>query len=295
MQKISVIGAGSWGTTLAFLLGEKGFDVKLWARREELANDIESKKENRQYLPGIKIPSNVIAEYSLKNVIEGSEMIVSAVPSEFLRKMMNDTKPYFKNQIIVSNFIYIRQKGPYGNGTPVLNARAAIGDEPFAILWGDEFIASNPPRLKQMIDVWEQTGVPNISAVRVPESSVAKYGIADVSPVSDSVHKINRIVEKPRVGEAPGNLAAHGAYIMTPRLFEILEKTPVGQGGELWLTDAISVLAKEQDVHAVEIKNARYYDTGNKLEYLKTVVEYGLMHPEIKNEFAAFIKYINNR
>lgn len=195
----------------------------------------------------------------------------------------------------LANFIYIRQKGPYGNGTPVLNARAAIGDEPFAILWGDEFIAADPPRLKQMIDVWEQTGVPNISAVRVPEASVEKYGIADVSLVSDGVHKINRIVEKPKVGEAPGNLAAHGAYIMTPRLFEILEKTPLGQGGELWLTDAISVLAKEQDVHAVEIKNARYYDTGNKLEYLKTVVEYGLMHPETKDEFAAFIKYINNR
>ena len=195
----------------------------------------------------------------------------------------------------LANFIYIRQKGPYGNGTPVLNARAAIGDEPFAILWGDEFIAAEPPRLKQMIDVWEQTGVPNISAVRVPESSVAKYGIADVSPVSDGVHKINRIVEKPKVGEAPGNLAAHGAYIMTPRLFEILTKTPLGQGGELWLTDAISVLAKEQDVHAVEIKNARYYDTGNKLEYMKTVVEYGLRHPEIKDEFSAFIKYINNR
>ena len=195
----------------------------------------------------------------------------------------------------LANFVYIRQKGPYGNGTPVLNARVAIGDEPFAVLWGDEFIASDPPRLKQMIDVWEQTGVPNISAVRVPEASVGKYGIADVSPVSDGVHKINRIVEKPKPGEAPGNLAAHGAYIMTPRLFEILAQTPVGQGGELWLTDAISVLAKEQDVHAVEIKNARYYDTGNKLEYLKTVVEYGLMHPEIKDEFSAFIKYINNR
>ena len=119
----------------------------------------------------------------------------------------------------LANFIYIRQKGPYGNGTPVLNARAAIGDEPFAILWGDEFIASNPPRLKQMIDVWEQTGVPNISAVRVPESSVQKYGIADVSPVQNGVYKINRIVEKPKVGEAPGNLAAHGAYIITPPLF----------------------------------------------------------------------------
>ena len=197
----------------------------------------------------------------------------------------------------LANFIYIRQKGPYGNGTPVLNARAAIGDEPFAILWGDEFIASDPPRLKQMMNVWDRTGVPNISAVRVPEQSVSKYGIADVTPAGaeEGVFKINRIVEKPKVGEAPGNLAAHGAYIMTPRLFEILAETPLGQGNELWLTDAISVLAKEHDVHAVEIQDARYYDTGNKLEYMKTVVEYGLRHPEIKDEFGAFIKYINNR
>lgn len=195
----------------------------------------------------------------------------------------------------MANFVYIRQKGPYGNGTPVLNARSVIGDEPFAILWGDEFIRSDPPRLKQMMDVWEKYSVPNISAVRVPEESVEKYGIADISPVDDGVFKINKLVEKPKPQDAPSNLAAHGAYIMTPRLFEILEKTPLGRGDELWLADAISTLAKEQDVYAVEIKNAKYYDTGNKLEYLKTVVEYGLMHPEIKNEFAAFIKYINNR
>lgn len=195
----------------------------------------------------------------------------------------------------LANFIYIRQKGPYGNGTPVLNARAVIGDEPFAILWGDEFIASEPPRLKQMIDVWEQTGVPNISAVRVPEKSVSKYGIADVSPVKNNVYKINRIVEKPKIGEAPSNLAAHGAYIMTPRLMELLAGTPLGKDGELWLVDAISALAKEGDVHAVEIQNGKYYDTGNKLEYMKTVVEYGLRHPEIKDEFSAFIKQINNQ
>ena len=102
MKKISVIGAGSWGTTLAILLGEKGFDVKLWARREELANEIESKKENLQYLPGIKIPNNVIADHSLKNIIDGSEIIVTAVPSEFLRNTLKEIKPYFKNQIIVS-------------------------------------------------------------------------------------------------------------------------------------------------------------------------------------------------
>ncbi|MDP3765851.1 MAG: NAD(P)H-dependent glycerol-3-phosphate dehydrogenase [Nanoarchaeota archaeon] len=102
MKKISIIGAGSWGTTLAVLLGEKGFNVKLWARREELANEIEAKRENKQYLPGIKIPNNVIADHSLKNVIESSEMIITAVPSEFLRNVIKDIKPSFKNQIIVS-------------------------------------------------------------------------------------------------------------------------------------------------------------------------------------------------
>jgi len=102
MKKISVIGAGSWGTTLAALLGDKGFHVKLWARREELANDINSKRENTQYLPGIKIPGNVIAEHSLKNVLEGSEIIITAIPSEFLRKTLKEINPYFSNQIIIS-------------------------------------------------------------------------------------------------------------------------------------------------------------------------------------------------
>lgn len=102
MQKISVIGSGSWGTTLAVLLGEKGFDVKLWARRKELANQIESKRENIQYLPGIKIPSNVIVDHYLKTVLSNSEIIVTAIPSEFLRIALRQIKHYFKNQIVVS-------------------------------------------------------------------------------------------------------------------------------------------------------------------------------------------------
>jgi UTP--glucose-1-phosphate uridylyltransferase len=190
----------------------------------------------------------------------------------------------------MANFIYIRQKGPYGNGTPVLNAQSAIGDEPFAILWGDEFIYSTPPRLKQMMDVWEKHGKPVISAVRVPEESVSKYGIADTSDVEEHVFKINKIVEKPKAGEAPSNLAAHGAYIMPPRLFEILAETPTGKDNELWLTDAISTLAKEEDVYAVEIQDGKYYDTGNKLEYMKTVVEFGLKHPDIGGDFKEFVK-----
>lgn len=192
----------------------------------------------------------------------------------------------------MANFIYVRQKGPYGNGTPILNARSVIGDEPFAILWGDEFIHSDPPRLKQMLDVWDKTGKPNISAVRVPEKYVSKYGIADVTPVKKekNVFKINKIVEKPKVGEAPSNLAAHGAYIMPPRLFEILADTPQGKDGELWLVDAISTLAKEEDIYAVEIQNGKYYDTGNKLEYMKATVEFALRHPDLNGDFREFLK-----
>ena len=192
----------------------------------------------------------------------------------------------------LANFVYVRQKGPYGTGTPIMNARSIIGDEPFAIMWGDEFIHADPPRLKQMIDVWDKTGAPNISAVRVPDESTVKYGIADVVPttISDTVFKINSIVEKPPTGTAPSNLAAHGAYIMTPRIFEILETMPSVPGREFYLTDAIAVLAKETDVHAIEIQNGKYYDTGNKLEYMKAVVEFGLMHPDISGDFRAFIK-----
>lgn len=211
--------------------------------------------------------------------------------SRYLRESGKDKQADEITRIAdMANFVYIRQKGPYGNGTPVLNARSVIGDEPFAILWGDEFIHSDPPRLKQMIDVWEKHEVPNISAVRVPDSSVEKYGIADISDVEPGVFKINRLVEKPKPSEAPSNLAAHGAYIMTPRIFEILEKTPLGKGGELWLADAISQLAAEQDVYAVEIQNGQYFDTGNKLEYMKAVVQFGLKHPEINGNFRDFLK-----
>lgn len=190
----------------------------------------------------------------------------------------------------MANFIYVRQKGPYGNGTPILNAKSVIGNEPFAILWGDEFIYSTPPRLKQMVDVWEKYGVPNISAVRVAKEAVHKYGIADVTDVAPGLFKINTIVEKPEANEAPSDLACHGAYIMPPRIFEILEQTKVGKDGELWLADAISALAKEQDVYAVEIQNGKYYDTGNKLEYLKAVVEFGLKHDDLKEDFGEYLK-----
>ena len=191
----------------------------------------------------------------------------------------------------MANFIYIRQKGPYGNATPVLSAKTVVGDEPFAVLWGDEFIYSTPPRLSQMINVYEQYGHPVISGVRITDD-VSRYGIADLDPWENEkkVFSIKRIVEKPSKEEAPSNLATHGAYILPPSIFKHIENLNPGKGNELWLVDAITALIKEEPVLALEVDNARYYDTGNKLEYLKTVVEFSLEHPELRDDFKKYLK-----
>ncbi len=192
----------------------------------------------------------------------------------------------------LANFIYVRQKGPYGNGTPVLAAEPIIEDEPFAVLWGDEFIYSKPPRLAQMMQVHEKYGGIVISGVRIEKSEdLKRYGIADLEPVEGNVYKIKAIVEKPDPENAPSNIATHGAYILPPEIFAALRSLEPGQGGEIWLVDAINKLKDEgMPVYAVEIENGKYYDTGNKLEYMKTVVELALEHKDISEDFKKFLK-----
>ena len=190
----------------------------------------------------------------------------------------------------LANFIYVRQKGPYGNGTPVLSARPVIGDEPFVVMWGDEFIYAKPPRALQCIKVFEKYGDPVISAVRVPKEDVSRYGIVEAKNVEDNIWQIERMVEKPSVEEAPSNLAAHGCYVLTPDIFPLLEKAKPGKSDEIWLTDAIQELMKVRPVYACEVKDGKYYDTGNKIEYLKTVIEFALAHKDINGEFRAYLK-----
>lgn len=188
-----------------------------------------------------------------------------------------------RNIAEMANFIYVRQKGPYGNATPVYCCRHLLEkNEDFVVIWGDEFIYSDPPRLKQMIEVYEKFGGAVISAVRVSKSDVVRYGIADVEKVKDNVFKIKRIVEKPAPDKAPSNLAAHGAYILPGKIFPILQRLKPGRGGELWLPDAIEELIKTGfPVYACEIKNGRYYDTGNKLEFLKVNIDFALQRPDM--------------
>jgi UTP--glucose-1-phosphate uridylyltransferase len=191
----------------------------------------------------------------------------------------------------MANFIYVRQKGPYGNGTPILNVEAIIGNEPFAVLWGDEFIHAEPPRLKQMLEVFDKYHDPVISGVRIPRrEDLSKYGIAEIKPVSDKVFEIKNIVEKPEPDDAPSDLATHGAYILTPDIFEALKNIKPGKGGEIWLTDGINALRKNHKIYAREIENSKYYDTGNKLEYLKANVDFGLKREDMREEFSEYLK-----
>ena len=192
----------------------------------------------------------------------------------------------------LANFIYVRQKGAYGNGTPVLAAESILGKESFAVMWGDEFIHSNPPRLKQMMKAWEKYGGVMISGVRIEtKDHLSRYGIADLEHVEGKVYKIKKIIEKPIPDEAPSNLATHGAYILPPDIFPALRNVKPGKGGEIWLVDAINILRKKGiPVYACEIENGKYYDTGNKLEYMKTIVEFALTHPAIKDPFKDFLK-----
>lgn len=195
----------------------------------------------------------------------------------------------------MANFIYVRQKGPYGNGTPVLAAEPIIEDEPFAVIWGDEFIYSEPPRLKQMIEVHEKYGGVVISGVRIDKKEdLKRYGIADIEPVEGNVFKIKNIVEKPDPENAPSNMATHGAYILPPEIFGALKNAQPGKGGEIWLIDGINALRDQGiPVYGVEIENGKYYDTGSKVEYMKTVVEFALQHPGINGEFKKFLRELD--
>jgi len=188
--------------------------------------------------------------------------------------------------------IFIRQAQALGLGHAVLCAQPAIGDEDFAVLLADDLIDGGiKPCLSQMQAVYHEYGASVLAVERVPQQDVSRYGIVEAQAIRPGLGEIRRIVEKPKKEEAPSNLAVVGRYILTPRIFKLLEKTERGQGGEIQLTDAISALIQEQTVLACEFEGVRY-DCGSKLGYLKANVEYALQHAELSDDFRDYLKQL---
>ena len=191
------------------------------------------------------------------------------------------------------NIYFIRQSHPRGLGDAVLTARDFIGDEPFVVMLGDDLNNINnngTPLTKELIDSYHETGASTLAVMRVPHEDTSKYGVINPSKeVKPGLFNVTSFVEKPDPKDAPSDLAIIGRYVFTPEIFDVLAKTKPGKGNEIQLTDAINTLNKTQRVFAHEYKGDRY-DVGNKFGWIETNIEYGLNHPEVKNELREYIK-----
>lgn len=191
------------------------------------------------------------------------------------------------------NIYFIRQSHPRGLGDAVLTARDFIGDEPFVVMLGDDLNNINnngQPLTKQLIESYQQTGASTLAVMRVPHEDTAKYGVINPSKeVTPGLYNVTSFVEKPASKDAPSDLAIIGRYVFTPEIFDVLAKTKPGKGNEIQLTDAIDTLNQTQRVFAREYKGDRY-DVGNKFGWVKTNIEYGLEHPQVKEELREYIK-----
>jgi len=189
----------------------------------------------------------------------------------------------------MANIYYIRQKEPKGLGHAILCAKNFVGNEPFAVMLGDDVVDSEVPCLKQMIDIFDEYKTTILGVQEVKKSDVSKYGIAEVKHIEDRVYKVKDLVEKPKVDEAPSNIAILGRYIITPRIFDILEGTKPGAGGEIQLTDALKELVKSEAMYAYNFIGRRY-DVGDKLGFLQATVECALKREDLKDDFINYLR-----
>lgn len=198
-------------------------------------------------------------------------------------KMVNETTD------MGVNLYFIRQSHPNGLGDAVRLAKSFVADEPFVVMLGDDLMEDKVPLSKQLINEYEETHASQLAVMKVPHNEVDKYGVINPeNKVKDDLYNVKNFVEKPAVDKAPSDLAIIGRYLLTPEIFDVLENQKPGLGGEIQLTDAIDELNKTQRVFAHEFKGRRY-DVGNKFGYLETSIEYGLKHPEVKDDLKKYI------
>ncbi|SCI44559.1 UTP--glucose-1-phosphate uridylyltransferase [uncultured Clostridium sp.] len=191
------------------------------------------------------------------------------------------------------NIHYIRQKEPNGLGHAIHCAKSFIGDEPFAVLLGDDIVDAEVPCLKQLINTYDEYKTSVLGVQEVAKEDTNKYGILDVKHIEDRVYKVKDMVEKPNVEDAPSNIAILGRYIITPEIFNILENQEPGKGGEIQLTDALQTLATKEAIYAYNFEGRRY-DVGDKLGFLEATVDFALKRPELRDDFMEFLKTKTN-
>ncbi|MEK7108417.1 MAG: UTP--glucose-1-phosphate uridylyltransferase [Patescibacteria group bacterium] len=202
----------------------------------------------------------------------------------------HDLRARMKDIADMANFTYIRQKGAYGNGTPVLNAEHVVGNEPFAVVFGDEFFTGKTPRLKQLMDTYKEHPGIILAGRTVPKKESARWGMAELMvKIEKDVWQVKGIVEKPAPENAPSNVAIMSGYILPPEIFAALKSTKLGRGKELWLTDAITRLADRFPIY-VKMIEGEYRDTGTKEAWMKTNIAMALQDPEIGRSIRTYIK-----
>jgi len=189
---------------------------------------------------------------------------------------------------------YIRQKEPKGLGHAIWCARKFIGNEPFAVLLGDDIVQAEKPCLQQMIEQYERYNASILGVQSVPKNEVSRYGIVDGNMIGDRFYSINNVIEKPTEEEAPSNLAIMGRYILNPRVFDILAKQKPGAGGEIQLTDAIAELNQYEAVFAYDFEGVRY-DVGEKMGFIQTTIEFALQREDLRKELLDYLTSVLDR
>jgi len=265
-----------------------------------------TKAQPKEMLPLVDKP---IIQYGVEEALaSGCDQIIiitgrgkQAIEDHFdvsyeLERMLQDRKKTELLEIVrhISDLIhvaYVRQKEALGLGHAVLTARELVGNEPFAVLLADDVIDADPPCLKQMIDVFDQTQCSVLATQIIEGKAISAYGVLDVRPVpgNDRLYEIQNMVEKPRLEDAPSNLAIIGRYILTPGVFDTLSQTQAGAGGELQLTDGMRLLLKKEKMYAYRYEGKRH-DAGDKLGFLKATVEFALKRPDLGGPFREYLK-----
>src|SRR6187549_82149 len=243
-----------------------------------------TKAQPKEMLPLVDKP---IIQYGVEEAVASGISNIILVTGRGKNDLLEEVRK-ISNLI---NFAYVRQGEPLGLGHAVLVTRELVGDEPFAVLLGDDVIDAEPPAIRQLIDVFDRLGGPVLAVERVPREDISSYGVIAIEPntaLGDGVYQVRDLVEKPPRDEAPSDLAIIGRYVLTPDIFPVLAATKSDRTGEIQLTNGLRELLKRRPIYACLVDGVRH-DTGNKLGFLKAVVYFAMKRPELAAQFTKYI------